>query len=294
MNVAEIFKSFDDALKVSQDTRSTIAARHNRIARILNADFRYESNCTSNTLYVGSYGRGTAIDGISDIDMLMILPYSIQQQYTQYMGNGQSALLQSVRKSLLGTYPNTDIKGDGQVVQVVFSDGTKFEVLPCFDNYDGSFDYPDSNSGGCWKQTYPKAEIEAFRNKNVECNNNLYSLCRMARTWKYQCDVPLKSCLIDLFAYRFLSEWRHRDKSYLYYDYMMRDFFMYLKEIPLTQSSWFMVGSNRMYSDDGYFQYYAGLAYNNALEAISYQESDCDWSAHKKWREVFGNKFPSV
>lgn len=294
MNVAQVFKQFDNNLIVSQGTRSTIAARHDRIARIINSDFRNEYNCTGNTLYVGSYGRGTAIDGISDIDMLIILPYSVKQQYDRYTYNGQSSLLQSVRGSLLGTYPNTIIKGDGQIVQVSFSDGIKFELLPCFDNFNGSYDYPDSNNGGSWKQTYPKAEIETFRLKNSECNNNLYPLCRMARAWKYYCGIPLKSCLLDLFAYRFLSGWRYRDKSYLYYDFMMRDYFLFLSEIPNNQSSWFMVGSNRLYIDSSNFQYRSKLAYNKVLEAIDYQVGNHDWSSHNKWREIFGNRFPSV
>lgn len=292
MNVADVFKEFDTTLRVSQGTRSLIAGRHDRIARILNADFRHITNCTDNTLYVGSYGRGTAIEGISDIDMLIILPYSIQQQYDRYIYNGQSALLQAVRSSLLGTYPNTVIKGDGQIVQVTFSDGTTFEILPCFDNYNGSYDFPDSNNGGSWKQTYPKAEINAFQDMNVQCNYNLYPLCRMARAWKYNNGVTLKSCLLDLFAYRFLSDWEYRNKSYLYHDYMMRDYFLYLTDIPLAQSSWVMVGSGRYYYDNCYFQYKAKMAYNKSLEAINYQENNHDWSAHNKWREIFGNKFP--
>ena len=253
MNVADVFRTFDTTLKVSLAARTLIASRHNRIAKILNRDFRGESDGTGHTLYVGSYGRGTATEGVSDIDMLMILPYSVQQKYDSYVYNGQSALLQAVRSSLLSTYPNTTIKGDGQIVQVNFSDGMTFEILPCFDNYDGSYDYPDSNNGGSWKKTYPKAEIDTFTEMNRNCNDNLYPLCRMARTWKYNCGVPLKSCLLDLFAYRFLSDWLYKDRSYLYYDYMMRDYLLYLTNIPTTQSSWIMVGSNRLYTDSSYF-----------------------------------------
>lgn len=179
-------------------------------------------------------------------------------------------------------------------MQVNFSDVMTFEILPCFDNYDGSYDYPDSNNGGSWKKTYPKAEIDAFTDMNRNCNGNLYPLCRMARTWKYNCGFPIKSCLLDLFAYRFLSDWLYKDKSYLYYDYMMRDYFLYLTNIPTTQSSWIMVGSNRLYTDSSHFQYRAKIAFNKSLEAIQYQEDGYDWSAHNKWKEVFGTKFPNV
>ena len=48
--------------------------------------------------------------------------------YTTY--NPQSRLLQVVKKAILESYPRSDVKGDGQVVVIKFSDGMKFEVLP--------------------------------------------------------------------------------------------------------------------------------------------------------------------
>lgn len=233
MNIAKAFGTFDNNLKVSLSTRTTIANRHNSISQRINADFR-KVNSTSNTLYVGSYGRNTATEGISDVDMLMILPYSTYIQYNAYQYNGQSSLLQAVKNSIATTYPRTILKGDGQIVQVTFSDDNTLEILPCFENIDGSFTYPDSNDGGSWKTTNPRPEIKAFQELNNVCNGNLYALCRMARAWKYSNNILLKSCLLDLFAYRFLQDYQYKDKSYTYYDWMARDFFAYLANIPET------------------------------------------------------------
>lgn len=44
------------------------------------------------SLYVGSYGRNTAIDGLSDLDMVFQLPYDLYTQYNSYTGNGQLVL----------------------------------------------------------------------------------------------------------------------------------------------------------------------------------------------------------
>lgn len=184
------------------------------------------------------------------------------------------------------------MKGDGQIVQVSFSDGMMFEIVPCFQNNDGSYTYPDSNGGGSWLTTNPVPEIEAIKQMNADCNGNLYPLCRMTRAWKDEHSIDIKGYLIDLMAYRFLSNYEHRTKTSVYHDYMMRDFFLFLSQVSYTQASFRMPGSNRLYDNRGYFQYAAGKAYEAAVEAIAKDEKGYHYTAYNKWREVFGNVFP--
>lgn len=115
---------------------------------------------TAHSLYVGSYGRNTAIQGFSDLDMLMQLPYSVYQQYNAYSGNGQSALLQAVKRWVEKTYAKTSIKADGQVLLVPFDDGITFEVVPGFLNKDNSYTHPDANSS--WKVTNPRPKLRPY------------------------------------------------------------------------------------------------------------------------------------
>ena len=179
MSVADWFSIFGKNIQV-QDGR-TISSRYKAITRRLNIDFWGTSSETSHSLYVGSYGRNTAIQGFSDLDMIFRLPYSVFERYANHSGNGQSALLQAVRNSILRTYSTTNIGADGQVIQVPFRDGITFEVVPVFDNIGGSFTFPDSNGGGIWRTTNPRPEIEAIRSRNRDCNGNLVPLCRMMR-----------------------------------------------------------------------------------------------------------------
>ena len=227
MSIADKFQRFCSELRMGNDTVLTVSYRYHRITQQLNESFRGYSNDNANSLYVGSYGRGTAIH-VSDIDMLYMLPYEDYLRFNAYVGNGQSAMLQEVRNSIAQTYPQTFLKGDGQVVVIEFSDGICFEVVPCFLNDDDSFTYPDSNGGGRWKRTDPRPEINAVRSMDVRTNKNLRRLCRMARAWKDQWDVPIGGLLIDTLAYSFLKDWEYNDKSFLYYDWMTRDFFKYL------------------------------------------------------------------
>jgi len=291
MSVATNFETFCKELIIGTDKRSTISTRYLAICKRLNKDF-WNIDTTSGGRYVGSYGRNTANSWVSDIDMLFEMPWSVYIKYNNYIGNGQSALLQEVKKSIAITYPSTSLKGDGQIVLVPFSDGTKFEVLPVFKHDDGSYTYADSNGGGSWKKTNPVPEINVVTTGDSLTNNNLRPLCRMARAWKFYCSVPIKGLLIDTLAYRFLTNWSYRDKSYLYYDWMSRDFFEYLKNQDKDQTVWYALGSSQpMYNSDN-FRYKATIAYNKSLEAIQLESDGKEWSSKQKWREIYGYRFP--
>jgi len=292
VSIADKFQQFHKNILIGQTDINNIAYRYKQITKRLNLDFWGSDSEISHSLYVGSYGRDTDIH-VSDIDMLFWLPYSIYEQYNKHSGNGQSALLQAVRNSIQKTYNTTYIKADGQVIGLNFTDGICFEIVPCFVNTDDSFTFPDSNNGGSWKTTNPKPEIKAINEKNQEWNKNLKRLCRMARAWKDTWDVPMGGLLIDTLAHNFLKNWEYKDKSYVYYDWMVRDFFKYLKEQNEDQSYWLAVGSNQCIWRKGKFEPKAAKAHNIILEAIEYEDKKYEYSANQKWREVFGTKFPS-
>jgi hypothetical protein len=292
MGLADWFSTFNTNL-VIQDA-GTISSRYKVITRRLNADFWDTTSDVSHSLYVGSYGRNTAINGFSDLDMVFELPSSIYHQHDRYQSNGQSALLQAVRTSMQKTYSTSSIGADGQVVSVSFQDGITFEVMPVFYNDAGSYTFPDSNGGGKWKTTNPRPEIAAIRDRNSVCNGNLISLCRMMRAWKRQWDVPIGGLLIDTLCYQFIENWKYRDKSFLYYDYMCRDCFQWMKDQSRDQEYWKAPGSGQYVYGKDLFQYKATRCYNISTDAIAYETANPkkEWSAKQKWREIFGTKFP--
>ena len=292
MGLAGWFNTFYSNTQIRDG--GTISNRYRAITHRLNSDFWNTDSATSHSLYVGSYGRNTAIAGFSDLDMIFELPLSLYYQYDNHAGNGQSALLQEVRNSIRKTYPLSRIGGDGQVVATIFQDGITFEVVPAFPNRDGSYTYPDSNGGGSWKITNPRAEIEAIRTRNNTCNRNLIPLSRMMRAWKKKWSAPIGGLLIDTLAYQFIIGWKYKDKSYLYYDRMCRDFFKFMKDQDKHQTYWRAPGSGQQVYRKGLFEWKATRCYNIVLKAMEYESASPkrEWSAKKKWREIFGTSFP--
>lgn len=200
---------------ISGDTRSIISTRYRTVTRAINQEFWNSKSETQNSLYVGSYGRGTAIN-TSDLDILVELPVSEYNRYDISRGNGQSRLLQAVRSAILITYSRSDIRADGQVVKISFWDGMRFEILPAFRNFDflgrwnGTYVYPDSNMGGNWRSTNPKAEQEAMKQKNNSSNGLLYDTCKHLRSVRdnYFSSYKLSGIVIDSFVYEAIGNWR--------------------------------------------------------------------------------------
>lgn len=292
MGLGDWFSTFCTNIRVQDG--GTISTRYKAITRRLNTDFWNTTSEAAHSLYVGSYGRNSAIKGFSDLDMVFELPTDLYFQYDKYNGNGQSALLQAVRNSMQKTYSTSSVGGDGQVVVVSFQDGITFEVVPVFKNKVGSYTYPDSNAGGSWKTTNPRPEIEAIRTRNNTCNGNLVALCRMMRSWKRKWEVPIGGLLVDTLAYQFIDGWEHKGKSHLYYDWMSRDFFRFMADQDRGKEYWKAPGSGQYVYGKGLFQYKATRCYNIALEAIEHETDNPkrDWSAKQKWRDIFGTSFP--
>ena len=289
-NVGTAFERFCSSLKMDESDQKAISTRYHSITRRIKNDYWGSSSDVTHSLYVGSYGRDTEIFS-SDIDMLIQLPYETYAKYNNYSSNGQSALLQEVKHVIEKTYSKTNLKADGQIISIPFVDGIDFEVLPAFINKDGTYTFANTNNGGSWKITDPKAEIEAINNMDKLCNHNLKRLCKMARAWKEKNNVDISGILIDILAYKFLSSWENRDKSFYYYDWMSRDFFEYVSKVSTDQYKWQAMGSGRYIYCFGKFQSKAKAAHEKAKEAID-DETKYPSFANSEWRDIYGNKFP--
>lgn len=92
----------------------------------------------------------------------------------------------------------------------------KFEILPAFKvfdwfgNWTGTYKYPDTNMGGNWKSTNPKAEQDAMANKNKSSNGLLYDTCKHIRRIRdnHFSSYHLSGIVIDSFVYKAIGGWR--------------------------------------------------------------------------------------
>ncbi|WP_349742945.1 nucleotide-binding domain-containing protein [Roseateles cavernae] len=281
------FEQFRKNLAVQNE--ADISTSYREITKRLNKDYwdGLESD-SQHCLQVGSYGRCTAIHGVSDLDMVFELPAKELDRFKKVKGNGPSQMLQEVKRCLEVRYPKTKMSGDGQVVVVEF-DKFRVEVLPAFYNAeDDSYTYGDTHDEGSWPKCKPRHEIGAVNERNKTSNRNLKRVCKMLRAWKDAHGAPMSGMLIDTLAYNFFKGNADFDsKSYASYPTLVREVFAFLANLP-SQDYWLAPGSNQRVPSPGKFQRKAKNAAAKCQEAL---DADTDKKKEKLWREVFGTRF---
>lgn len=288
MGISDDFKTFINNLQ--PDNINTMETTVGEIAKKLNKSYyNLEGDTTSHMYIVGSVGRETAIKGVSDLDIIFDLPNEIFKKFDAYEGNGQSALLQEVKKILQERYSNTDISGDGQVVVISFSKYT-VELVPGFKQSDDKFKYPDTHNGGSWKYTDPIPEIDESKKTSEDTNNNFKYIANMLRAWKNKQGFKFGGLLIDTLTYKFLNKnTDYRNVGFDDYLEMTKELFNFLKGLNKDQVYWYALGSNQLVynCDNGKFITKAEKAYNK-IKDLTADSSD----VNKKLREILGSKFP--
>lgn len=286
---AQLFEQFRKNLAITNSEE--ISTSYCEITKRLNKDYWDSESEINHSLQVGSYGRQTAIRGVSDLDMVFELPASVYERLSKVEGNGPSQLLQEVRNCIKQRYSQTDVRGDGQVVVVSFGKYV-VEVLPAFLQADGSYRYGDSNDGGSWDNyCWPRKEINAVNARNTRTNRNLKKAAKMLRAWKNHVGAPISGMLIDTLVYNFFKDNHDYDEaSYGSYPELVRDLFSFLANLP-DQDYWLAPGSQSRVYSKGKFQRKAKKAATKAQEAL---DSDTDKKRQKLWKEIFGRHFPAL
>ena len=287
--VTSRFRTFHQNLRLTDSQISEGANHHAGVCKSLNGHYYGSSSASANSFLIGSWGKYTRTRPPRDIDLYFGLPYEVYQRFESAQGNKQSALLQEVRRVLQATYPNTNLRGDGQVVVVGFN-RMSVEVVPAFVLQNGQYWICDTHDGGRYKTADPNAEINHISTINSNYSGNLRPLIMMMKAWQAQCDVPLKSFCIELVAADFLQQCPWGKNSYYWYDWIMRDFFAYLYG-KATQHV-FIPGTYEIIWLGDAWQSRTETAYNRAVKACDYEMKDWINLAGEQWQKIFGTQIP--
>ncbi len=257
--------------------------RYGEVTRALNQEFRDTESKTANSLQVGSYGRWTGIRGISDLDMLYIMPNGCWDKYK----NDPYKLLKETADAIRARYPKTEVYPDTLVVVVKYQN-FKVEVQPVFEDDEG-FWYPYTKNGGCYRLTKPREEINATRTVDADKNGNMRRLCKMTRAWKNKHGVAMNGLVIDTLAHNFLLTTATFDKTtFSTCGQMMRDFLEYLSNQP-KQERYHALGSGQHVKVHKRFEGKAKKGLELADKALAAGE---DAKANNRWRKLFGRGYP--
>jgi hypothetical protein len=285
--VADRFKTFNSNLVPTeaqlQDRRRQAAG----VVECLNRAFYNHRSGTENSFIVGSWGKQTAIHPRSDLDLYFVLPNEVYHRFQAYSGNRQSSLLQHVKGFLAAKYPATEISGDRQVVVVEF-ERQKIEVVPAF-ALPAARRYLicDTTQGGRYKETAPWDQQLETNIADMANGKNVRPLARMLKAWRYNCNVPIKSFQLDLMAMDYLKQSRWRESGWLYYDFIIRDFFKFMP--TCANKIAILAGTKEQVPVGDAWVTYAQTAYGRACNACDYEQKNMVVTAGTEWQKIFGS-----
>jgi hypothetical protein len=290
MEVSTRFEKFLQNITLTDAQKNDGATKRESVCAVLNSKYHSSNSGTANSIYVGSWGKGTQTRPPRDVDVLFSLPWDVYERFQKVSGNKQSQLLQEIRTTLRSSFPNTDIRGDGPVVLVPFQ-SYSVEVLPSFKLANGRYWIPLTKDGGTYKEFDPDAEVTSIKTSNDKTNGNTRDLVRMMKCWQNYCSVPLKSFWIELIVIDFLAQWANAGKSKVYYDWMVRDFFAYL--IGKANGYVFVPGTYEIIWLHDDWKSRAETAHGRAVRATDYEREKHVYLAGAEWQKIFGTDIPT-
>jgi len=288
MSDASLFSQLLDNIAISN--ADDISTKYCNITTRLNKDFWNSDSDSAHTLQIGSYGRKTAIDGVSDLDMAFAIPKVKFDEYKALGSDGPRTLLEDVKASLRKRYDSgTTIKIDGQVVGVFFSN-YHVEVLPAYEDAEGNYTHGDTNTG-TWKLTKPRPEIAEVNKLNAETNGALKDACRMVRRWRNHVGLKMGGLLIDTLTYNFFNSTDEFDSAtYKDYPKLLVALFTFLGGLA-EQDYWAAPGSQQRVKCKSKFQPKAKKAAKRCQDAL---DATGEPARVKRWKKVFGRAFPAA
>lgn len=148
---------------------------------------------------IGSLRYGTGVWLHSDADYLVSLKGTRPQS--------SNSMLERVRGSLATRFPSTWVTVRRPAVVCHFSDGV-VEVVPGYfaDTANGDSGYWIAAPGGDWMKTYPESHNKYVSDVNKKHNGAAKQLARLLKVWKYERDVPVSSCYLEMRAAKHMDE----------------------------------------------------------------------------------------
>lgn len=308
MTTGSRFSTFLENIKLTETQESDAKTKYDNVCRTLHNHYYPTIEYNGSTkLLIGSYGKSTNIRPPGDVDVIFKIPWSTYDKFYKQK-TGPRGLLNEIQEILKSKFTTTEIiKPNGMVVEIQF--GTfSIEVLPGYEWSSGNFSVPDTSKGfsslpvlydfnlssanyGRWKDIDPRREMRELSDSNILRKNNTINLVRMMKKWVDHCSVPIKSIVIERLMIDFLSLNENADKSFSFYDWLIRDFLYYL--LSRKNTTIFMPGINENISIGDAWESKANTAYTRSVDACQY-ESNNETLAAFKWQMIFGPDYPSI
>ncbi|HCF49115.1 MAG TPA: hypothetical protein DER60_02460 [Syntrophomonas sp.] len=287
--VADKFQAFLDNLAVEHT--EFIMETFRTITRQLNQTYYGNRSELRYARFIGSYGRGTAIKGVANINILYEMPQRVQKRLEVWQQKAPRVLIKEVRELIEEAFPMVKLSDQCHII-IPSLHNLQFEIIPAFPGLKKSYIYPDLNNMTGWSTFNPLREIEVIEDSNFRYTGKTKHLARMMRAWRAARNVPISGMLLDTLVVSFMDEWENNDTAFGYYGIMGRDFLEYLAGRRKNQAIYYAQGSNRELPSTEDFGAYANDDFKLASQAVEHELNENYYEANRLWLQVYGPLFP--
>ncbi len=197
-------KTVDDAFTMflgwltPSETESAKAVSHRAsIEACLKSNF-----AMTNFFRAGSFGHGTSVSGISDVDYFAVIPLANLKE-------DSSSTLRQVKEALKLRFPSTEIYVDSPAVAVQFGSQKweRHEITPVefLSKTKGFNVYDIPNRYGGWMNSSPTGLNSYVNEQNDRLAKKGKQLIRLVKAWNYYANAQIRSIYIELRVTEYLS-----------------------------------------------------------------------------------------
>jgi hypothetical protein len=277
------FQKLKENLEISSLQAGTVSSRQQNVRDRVATEMTIERS-----FLTGSYMRSSMIAPLADADIDVFLVMN-SEYFSQ---DGQTTLLDKVKRALAKGYPNSAISRDGQAVTIRFTDFW-VDVVPGFDRQGGGFLIPDSIQKR-WISTDPTSHVTLWSALNAKRGYKFVPLVKMLKCWNRAHSLKLRSFHLETLAYEVFQYTAITDypTAAQYFFATAKDKILFGVTDPAGYGG--NVGSyldTQAKRDEVTTRLTA--AYDKATEAIRFASQDKIELAFAKWRIIFGDYFPA-
>lgn len=152
------------------NTRDSVFVQE-RLGEIKDA-LESELETSFDTFFGGSVAKHTFVDGISDVDSLLVLLGSLSKKRP-------SDVLQKLEKALSLNVEDVQVTSGRVAITVTYPDGTEIQLVPTV-REEESLKVPAWESNR-WSTIDPKQFTDALTKRNQQCNSKLIPVLKLAK-----------------------------------------------------------------------------------------------------------------
>jgi hypothetical protein len=281
--ISESFKQLKSNLEITGLQKSTVSTRQENVRDVVAGEMD-----VLDSFLTGSYSRSTMIAPLSeaDIDIFIVL----DPKY--YETDGQTSLLDKVKRVLLKTYTKTPkISRNGHAVTITFTDFV-VDVVPAFYRKDGGYLIPNSVQK-IWIATNPKTHVDIMAEKNKNHSGDLVPIVKMIKGWNRNINYSFVSFRLELLAIQIFENVTISDYSsgMRYFFDKGRERIKYKAKDPVPYGGEISGLRNITTQEEAVSRF--GVAYSRAIKAEQYAKNGNIENVVDEWQKMFGNYFPA-